>query len=92
MLKITKRDINEAASICMYELKPMEIAVIIEACSYKGDYVMRSQSVDAGEVINLSNPIPGMNWGLDSSLLVRKLAPEEQLTITLSNAPQLDED
>ena len=66
---------NDGKSIKMSEMKPMQGGVVVDDryTNYLGDYVLRTQSKDKFEVMNLSDPQPGYSWRCESNLKIRLL-------------------
>lgn len=74
--------------IPMAHMKPLQLGQIVHHPDYGGHYVMRTQSLNHVEVINLTNPLPACGWsGLKANEgpMVRILSPNEKITLEMSN-------
>ena len=69
----------------MYEMRPLEVCVVVANCSYDDHVVMRTASITHFEVMNLTDPRPDYCWtGRLANLAVRELYPGEIYTLELS--------
>jgi hypothetical protein len=66
--------------IPMREMEPCQIA-IIDDTEWNGYIVMRTESLDKFEVMNLSHPWPGGCWDDGSAMLVRPLPKGSKITL-----------
>jgi len=69
----------------MAEMKPLSVGIVEDSRHGPSTIVMRSQKLQGGEIINLSDPTENACWTDDSNLLVRLLPRGESITIKLFN-------
>jgi len=95
MIKV-KEEINEnAKTILMSEMKPLQVGIIVDTRypKYHLDYVMRTASTEQFEVIDLSRGREGACW-TDSShdtyidIKVKLLGEDKKLVFEISNDNQ----
>ena len=66
----------------MKDMKPLQGGIIVsDGYTYKGHYVMRTQSNDVFEVMDLSDPQPGYCFTGEPDLMVRIL--ESPITVEI---------
>jgi hypothetical protein len=85
MFKI-KSEIIEDAPFMMKDLKPCEIAVIVDNVNdYYGEIVMRTANDSAFEVMSLSKPGRNRCWTMPTiKILVKKLKKNDEITLVVT--------
>lgn len=82
---ISKQDPQPVAKTkLMYEMRPLEVCVVVDTTGYKDHVVMRTASIEKFEGIDLTTPRPGCCWTLNVPITVRELYPGETYTLELS--------
>lgn len=68
----------------MYQMKPLEVCVVVSGTSYNDRVVMRTADKDHFEVMDLTDPRPDACWVNIPTVTVRELYPGETYTLELS--------
>ena len=82
---ISKQDTQPAAKTKpMYEMRPLEVCVVVDTYDYIDHVVMRTASNLHFEVMSLTDPRLDVCWTRDVPITVRELYPGETYTLELS--------
>jgi hypothetical protein len=87
VFKIKENYFAEDGLIGIGELKPCEIAVIVDrSCDYFGEIVMRTSSDSKFEVMSLSKPGENKCWtypSIQAKIMVKKLKKGDEITLVV---------